>query len=130
MRNSFKTPLTVEVMESGNTFKLVYPFTQRSKRLKVSVCVPRGFVTDFASIPRGARLIIPKLGRHIKASVVHDYLYRHHIIKISDQVSYIFNRKQADDLFLEGMLNLGAILWKARLMYWAVRIGGWLAWRR
>lgn len=37
--------------------------------------VPRGFVTDFASIPGAARGMLEPYGRHGRAAVVHDYLY-------------------------------------------------------
>ena len=122
MRNSFRTPLIVEVMEPGDTFKLQYAFTQRSKKYNRVIHVPRNFVTDFASIPRIASLIIAKLGRHTKASVIHDWLYQRHPIG--------FSRKLADDLFLDGMLDLGVKPWRAHLMYRAVRLSGWMAWRK
>ena len=135
MRNSFRTPLIVEVMESGKKFKLVYPFTQKHRIKRgewVILEIPRGFVTDFASIPRLARLIIPKLGRHTKASVVHDYLYQYHNVNVheADRTYYTYKRKVADDLFLEGMIDLGVRHWKANLMYYGVRAFGWLAWHK
>ena len=81
-----------------------------------------GFLTDFASIPRVARIIIPKLGRWTKASVVHDYHYQHGIPSLT--------RAEADRCFLDGMEELGVVKWKRMLMYWAVRIGGFMAWRK
>lgn len=131
-RNSFLTPLKVEVMDTGKTFKLTHSFIQRSRKFKVAVQVQRGFVTDFASIPRGARLIIPKLGKHTKASVPHDMLYRNHVYKVpgSPSLTYVWKRKQVDELFLEGMLDLSVDEWKAKAMFWAVRLFGWLAWRK
>ena len=38
-------------------------------------------------------------------------------------------RKQADQIFLEAMGVLGVRKWRKYLMYYAVRLGGWLAWR-
>ena len=40
-----------------------------------SVSVPAGFVTDFASIPRGLWTALPRDGDYVWAAVVHDYLY-------------------------------------------------------
>ena len=131
-RNSFKTPLIVEVMPSGKRFKLHYDFTYFWKRGNAEIHVGAGFVTDFASIPRFARLLIPKLGRYNKAAVIHDYLY-HRQTRIVEGVlfkSYVFNRKQSDDIFLDAMEDLGVVKWKRKLMYLSVRAFGWLAWKR
>ena len=87
-RNTFLTPLDVRVLDSGKKFRLLYPFTYNWKPGYAKVIVPRGFETDFASIPRTARLLIPKLGRYNKAAVIHDYLYQ------SDRKAY--SRKVAD----------------------------------
>lgn len=40
-----------------------------------SVTVPRGMLTDLASVPKAARSIIGAVGPHLEASIVHDYLY-------------------------------------------------------
>ncbi len=41
----------------------------------VTITVPKGFVTDLASIPFPANLIFNKAGRYASAGIVHDYLY-------------------------------------------------------
>jgi len=127
-RNSFLTPLDVRVQPSGKTFKLLNPFTYRwayredDLDFVFTFVVPRWFETDFASIPRFARVLIPKLGRHNKAAVIHDYIYQ------SDRL--LISRKKADQCFLAGMTDLGVAKWKRTLMYWAVRIGGFFAWTK
>lgn len=119
-RNSFKTPLVVEVM--GKRFRLHYNFTYRwkYKGLTIVISVPAGFETDFASIPRFAWILIPKLGRWNKAAVIHDWLYQHGAL----------SRKQADRCFRDGMRDKGVKPWQYNLIYWAVRLFGWLAWKR
>ena len=47
---------------------------QLSKRKKIAVLTPRGYVTDFASIPWFASWIISPFGKHAEAAVVHDWL--------------------------------------------------------
>ncbi len=121
-RDSFLTPLVVEVMPSGKRFRLFLPFTFQLPEVKYRV--PAGFVTDFASIPRFARVLIPKLGRYNKAAVLHDAIYQNAAIPV------MLNRKGADLTFLGGMVALGVAPWKRRLMYWAVRLGGWAAWKK
>jgi len=51
---------------------------------------------------------------------VHDYLYQ----------TGERSRKEADDIFKEAMLVSGTAPWKATVMYWAVRLFGWAAYRR
>lgn len=119
-RNSFLTPLVVEVMPGGKTFKIAREFTYLWKREHIQIHVPVGFVTDFASIPRLARLIIPKLGKYTKASVLHDHAYQ----------TQVMTRKQADVMFKDGMRELGVVKWKRWAMWLAVRLAGWLAWKK
>jgi len=123
MRNSFKTPLVVEVMPSGKRFKLHFSFIYiwKYKRIKVKVVVPAGFETDFASIPQPFHWFISKLGRYNKAAVIHDFIY---------QQGHSISRKMADQCFRDGMVDLGVDKWKRTLMYWGVRFGGWMAWRK
>ncbi len=137
-RNSFLTPLVVEVMPSGRKFRLFLPFTMKWQGYDIRL--PVGFETDFASIPRFARILIPKLGRYNKAAVVHDALYQlatlpEYLLCCGTGPSFtvarrVVTRKDADGIFLAGMVALGVAPWKRRLMYWAVRLGGWAAWRK
>ena len=69
--------------------------------------VPIGVNTDFASIPRSLRWLIPRSGRHDKAAVLHDYLCEFKIIP----------RDQADKIFLEAMESLRVNWIKRRAMY-------------
>ena len=124
--NSFKTPLVVEVMPTGKRFKLHYDFTYLWKREYIEIRVKAGFETDFASIPKIFRIIIPKLGRWNKAAVVHDYLYQYARYYPPTQIT----RKLADRCFLDAMIDFGVAKWKYNLMYWAMRVGGWMAWRK
>ena len=54
-RNSFLTPLVVEVMPSGKRFKVAREFTYKWMRKGIEVHIAVGTLTDFASIPRIAR---------------------------------------------------------------------------
>jgi hypothetical protein len=83
------------------------------------ICVPIGFVTDFASIPRFLWWLFPKWGKYGNASVIHDYLYS----------TRLRSRREADAIFYEGMIVLQTPRWQARLIYLAVRWFGWIAYR-
>lgn len=43
--------------------------------VSVEITVPKGFVTDLASIPAPLRLVFKKTGRYSPAGIVHDFLY-------------------------------------------------------
>lgn len=81
---------------------------------------PRGFITDFASIPRILHGLISPNGLSRKAAVIHDWLY----------CSQTVTRKQADDLFLEALEVCGVNLLQRYTMYAAVRSAGWIYWNR
>lgn len=86
--------------------------------------VPLGFVTDFASVPIGFRNIISPDGNHNRAAVVHDYLYSRYGRREG------ISRAAADAIFYEAMLDLGVSKLKAWTMWSAVRVGGWIPWRK
>lgn len=73
--------------------------------------VPRGFRTDYASIPRVFRAFITGYDKTRMPAVIHDYMYR----------EAIETRKLADDLFLKGMKETGVGWVKRHAMYLAVR---------
>ena len=130
-RNTFLTPLIVENMPSGKQFRLYFNFSYLWKRENIEIHVASGFVTDFASIPRIFRIIIPKLGRQNKAAVVHDAIYQgEYTTPNTDLDKWPLTRKEADMIFLDGMKDLGVVKWKRFLMYYSVRIGGWTSWRK
>ena len=79
-----------------------------------------GFSTDFASVPRVFWSVVGPIGKHTKASVIHDWLYYHNA----------GGRKWADLVFLEAMEVSGTPWWKRRLCYRAVRLFGWVPWNR
>lgn len=81
--------------------------------------VEKGFITDFASIPRFLWMILPKWGKYGNAAVVHDYIYWNHS----------HSRKEADDIMMEAMKVLEVPAWKIWAIYWAVRLFGGLAWK-
>lgn len=87
---------------------------------KLYITAREGFSTDFASVPRIFWSVVGPIGKHTKASVIHDWLYFH----------TAGSRKWADQVFLEAMKVSGTPWWKRRLCYRAVRLFGWAPWRR
>lgn len=81
------------------------------------VVIPKGFITDFGSIPRVAWPIVggPADSKARKGFVVHDGLYR---------TPGLCTRPQADSVLLECMKFSGSGWWERSLIYSAVRVGG------
>lgn len=85
--------------------------TEWRSTLGLRVCVPDGFVTDFASVPRLFWPIFPPSGKWNRAAIIHDYLCD----------SKTCSRFLADAIFRECMRELGVPRWRRVLMYYAVR---------
>lgn len=84
------------------------------------IVVPRGFVTDFASVPWLLRRVLPRRGRYSVAAVVHDWLYW----------SGEFPRDCADCALRDIARRLGSP-WLVQWVLWVgVRVGGWRSWNR
>lgn len=85
--------------------------------------MPKGFITDFASVPRILWNLLPPTGKYGKAAVVHDFLY------VTGRVGEIrVTRSYADGVFRDAMEDLGVGKVRRTLMWLAVRVGGGRAW--
>ena len=100
---------------NGFEARLLDPLVYRSSR-RLTVIVPGGFVTDFASVPRLLWPLCPPHGYSKKAAVVHDFLYT------QDDCARVI----ADAVFLTALRDCGVPWWRRSLMYAAVRCFGWL----
>jgi len=78
------------------------------------VKVPKGFVTDLASIPRLLWVVLPPIGKYDQAAALHDYYYQ----------NAISTKLIADRIFLEALEVLKIPKWKRKLMYLLVRLFG------
>lgn len=113
--SSFTEPLTVTKI-SPRMWIVERPFRYYigSENSAEFVDIPRGFETDFASVPRGLWNVFPPDGEYTQAAVVHDFLYTYKVLP----------RKRCDEIFLEAMTVLNVPRWKRQMMFWAVRIFG------
>lgn len=118
LMSSFTEPLIVQKLPNG-TWKIVKGFRYYigHEGSEEFIDIPEGFETDFASTPWGVRNMFPKDGPWSQAAVVHDMCYQ----------KRLYPRKRCDQIFLEAMTILGVPWWKRRLMYSALRIGGWVS---
>jgi hypothetical protein len=82
------------------------------------VDVPRGFVTDLASIPRIFWSALPPASSYTYPAIVHDYLYWYQPCE----------RAEADDAFRVAMTELNVAPTKVAAIYNAVRSLGATSW--
>lgn len=80
------------------------------------VYVPAGYITDGFSMPGTLlQLFQPHSARYLLPSILHDWLYDTGLV----------SRGIADAVLLQAMRAVGAAGWQAKLVYFAVRLGGW-----
>ncbi|MFG1422518.1 DUF1353 domain-containing protein [Roseixanthobacter liquoris] len=100
-----------------------------------TITVPKGFVTDLASIPRWAWIILPPDGPWVKAAIIHDFLYategtgpwKGHASGNSRAAPY--TRAEADGILREAMENRGVDPVRRAIIWAAVRVGGAGGWK-
>jgi hypothetical protein len=118
--SSFTTPADLRLLE---TFKweLLSDFCYHvgDYPSKEIITVPKGTITDLASVPRSLWAIYPPHGKYAKAAIVHDYLYQKQA-----------GKEYADSIFLEGMKVLGVPKYHANVLYYVVAAFGHAAYKK
>lgn len=116
----FQTRMVASATADGKFWVIEQPLRYEDTKSGKMIEVPRGFATDFASVPRLFWSAFPPCGDYTPSAVVHDYLYW-------EQPPGI-DRKSADDLLLTAMEE-SDVDWSSRQsIYRAVRLGGQRAW--
>lgn len=95
-------------------YDMELPFSYQSDLLGCIITVPKGFVTDLASIPRLPFIYLCLNGIADQAGIIHDYLYSTGLV----------SREMADAVLREACLVLGVPVWKAEMIYAGVRTFG------
>jgi hypothetical protein len=113
----FLTHLLLTPMADGRHWRVESPFGYVTA-WGWHFTVPSQFQTDLASIPRMFWNILPPFGKYTEAAVLHDWLYRTHLVP----------RPDADEILLEAMKLCKTELWERVVIYCAVRAFGWFAW--
>lgn len=110
------TENTIEIVKVKNNWWRVV----EDARLTIfggEIIIPKGFECDMASIPKCFQWFVPKRGKDIDVSIIHDYLY-------SEHSRYALNREEADIIFRELMKRNGMSEFKANLIFRTVRMFG------
>jgi hypothetical protein len=105
-----------------------YDYEIGEKGSGIFIHIPKGFITDMASVPRIFWAIYPPFGLYGKAAILHDYLYS--VCGTNYALGKTYTRKQCDLIFKEAMLVLNCS-WHCRgVIYSGVRLGGWVTWAK
>ena len=115
-----KAPMVASPTADGKYWVLKEPLVYQHPETKEEVTIPRGFVTDLASIPRGFWIAFPPCDKYTTATVLHDYLYWVQ----SDKC----NQECADDILLLAMKEAKVDITTSEAIHLGVRIGGESAW--
>lgn len=117
--NAFPDPLVFQhagVSNGSMILRLTHRFRYLSTR-HGEIKVPEGFHTDGASVPRVFWNIFSPFGDYFCAALIHDYLYSPN--------NRWFDRASSDRIFLDAMEDAGVPWLRRRVIYRAVRVGGW-----
>jgi len=103
-----------------------YTYRPQPKGRRPILTVPAGFKYDGASVPRPLWSVsgIRPDGLIRAAALIHDFIYR------SAGWDGLYTRKETDVLFRHMIREAGLGWWTAVRAYRAVRMFGWIPWRR
>ena len=111
------------LLKKGFTYDIGYKGSSRY------VEVPKGFLSDGASIPFFVRGLIPTMGRHSQAAFLHDYLCETYTIQreTCDGVKTVnVTRKDLDYIFYEALTVSNFSKWRILLIRAGVDFYRWL----
>ena len=106
----------------GNIWETLFPY--RVNYGAHSFLIPRHFKSDGASVPKIFwRVVFANTSQEAAAAgVCHDFIYR--------TQPNNWTRKEADGMFLSFLIENGASWFSANAAYFAVRLFGWIPWRK
>lgn len=119
MAAQFLSPLRVEKI-GARRWMLTDDLVFKTEILNGYFVAPRGFQTDFASIPRFLWALFPQVGKYDGAAVIHDAAYGFALTTLHTGQRVHLVKSWADKVFYEGMKAAGVNGVSAWLMYRAV----------
>ena len=96
----------------------------------VEYVIPKGFKFDGASVPKFLATFLSPVGVLLVGGLVHDYAYKYAALKPKNDKDplLLVNQKEADVIFREINIVQNGMQFLNYLAYWALRIGGFVAW--
>ena len=92
--------------------------------------IPAGFQFDGASIPKFLASFLSPVGVLLIGGLIHDYAYKYSALKPKSDKDAILllDQKKADEIFRDINIEINGFYFLNYLAYWALRIGGFVAW--
>lgn len=123
LRWRLRPPNIAAQFQIARDFRVQFRISDAPKRTVLTV--PNGMLTDLASIPQVAQAAISKLGPHIEAAVVHDYLCtREGDFEDADGTRLHVSSSVAADIFHAAMIAGRTDPEQAAIMCFAVKTFG------
>jgi hypothetical protein len=93
--------------------------------------IPKGFVFDGASVPKFFRSWLSPMGVLLIGGLVHDYGYKYQTLlrKGCKRCNGLKTQKEMDITFRDINIDVNGFRTINVIAYWALRLGGFLAWR-
>lgn len=114
----FTTTPVLSILPAPDKWRLAVPLRWEAPDLVLTI--PKGWVTDLASIPHMFQNIMDVNGRSRQPALLHDWLYN-----VQDHT-----REFADEQLRRALILYGASEASARVYWLGVRAGGWVPWNR
>ena len=94
--------------------------------------IPAGFTFDGASIPKFLHTGLSPTGVLLMGGLVHDFAYKYETLLKKNKKETIGNitQKKADLIFRDINIEQNGFHLLNKLAYWALRIGGFVAWNK
>ena len=92
--------------------------------------IPKGFVFDGASVPKFLASWLSPVGVLLVGGLVHDYAYKYEKLlkKNKKDTTHTLTQKEADIIFRDINIEQNGFHLMNYLAYWALRLGGFVAW--
>lgn len=100
----------LELVELTNDIHYVFKYDNKENLFTITV--PKGFVTDFGTVPKWAQCMINPKGNGTLAYIVHDWLC----------ITNIYSRRTADNLLYSALEYCDVSFNKRVITYTAVRV--------
>jgi hypothetical protein len=105
----------------GQDYKVSYALDGGDPK---TLTVPKGLLTDLSSVPRIARPIIARVGPHLEASIIHDFLYVAWQ-DLGDRGARRRDQVFADKLMRAAMRDANVDTTDRILIYRSLKLAGW-----
>ena len=119
---TLRTPLDVRALPDGKHWELLKELVIDVGEIdgKDLIRIPKGFITDFGSIPPPFNLVVNPQGKAKPWFVLHDYLYQ------TQERSQLV----VDAMLNEGMTSSEINMFQRFCVYRGLRLGGFITWNK